>query len=98
MHDEVRLLFHELADLSPGERERVFRERRIGSEVRAELESLLEFDSVNSRCLTECVSGAAEEVLGFSSSPHISYCGPYRLTRLLGSGGMGVVYLAERTD
>ena len=60
MNAEVRLLFHELVDLPPGDRERFFRERRVPPEVRAEIESLLSFDSTKVECLTECVSSAAE--------------------------------------
>ncbi len=96
MKAEVRALFHELADLSPVQRQQVFSERQIGSALRAEVESLLEFDSTNGQSLADCVSGAAGEALGSAGEP--SYCGPYRLIRLLGSGGMGAVFLAERTD
>jgi len=98
MNHEVRTLFHQLSDLPPGERERVFRERRIGPELRAEVESLLNFDSPNAPFLTECVSDASEEVIRSASGPQTARCGPYRLVRLLGQGGMGTVYFAERTD
>src|ERR1051326_2019035 len=40
----VRTLFHELADLSHVEREKIFAQQGISQEIRAEVESLLRFD------------------------------------------------------
>lgn len=98
MDHQVRLLFHELVDVPPAERQRIIAERRIAGELRAELEALLSFASVDLRPLTACVSAAAEEVLHSVAGPVHPDCGPYRLVRLLGQGGMGAVYLGERTD
>jgi serine/threonine protein kinase len=97
MKDEVRLLFHELAGLSPDERERALAQRHIEPDVRAEVESLLDYDSANSHGFTACIGGAAGRLLR-STANRVDNCGPYRLVRLLGSGGMGAVYLGERSD
>jgi hypothetical protein len=98
MRAQVRSLFQELADLAPAERQRVLSERGIAPDVAAEVESLLSFDSADARSLTDCVSEAAEELLRARDSADTVNCGPYRLVRLLASGGMGSVYLGERDD
>lgn len=64
MRDEVRLLFHELAGLSPAERERALAQRQIEPEVRAEVESLLKYDSPYAQGFTACIAGAAGSCLG----------------------------------
>ena len=63
MNQLVRHLFDELVALTRGEREKIFTERRVTPEIRAEVESLLFFDKTAGHRLTGCVAGAAEEIL-----------------------------------
>jgi len=89
MDQLVRQLFSELAGLTPAELEQ---------RVRAELESLLLLDLADDRSLSACVSDTAAEMLSGSTEGASGDCGPYHRVRLIGSGGMATVYLAERRD
>ncbi|HEX3742975.1 MAG TPA: protein kinase [Bryobacteraceae bacterium] len=97
MKAEVERLFHELVDLAPQARSRYFAEHPVDEATRQEVEALLAFDPGASSFLTRDISLAASRSL-----PELEgkgcLCGPYRLLDLIGRGGMGAVYRAERTD
>jgi tetratricopeptide (TPR) repeat protein len=82
--EDVQELFRTVADLSTTNREAYFSLHATPANLRAEVESLLRFDSPV-RILPEM-------------NPIPTRCGPWEIGRLLGHGGMGAVYLAQRAD
>src|SRR6516165_5778827 len=69
------------------------------SELRSEVESLLANAGNATTALDSVVAGDLREVVRSSDASELGLrVGPYRLVRELDGGGMGVVYLAVRSD
>jgi hypothetical protein len=97
MKARIETIFHRVVDLSAEERACYFLENNVDTQARREVEALIGFDSSSSTVLKRDIGRVAERALD-RFEPEGLNCGSYRLGKPLGRGGMGAVYLAERTD
>jgi len=99
MTPEVERLFDALADVDADARASYFAAHATDPEVRREVESLLAHDALSSVSLLMPIAELAASALPAEDPlPATRRCGPYELIQLIGRGGMGAVFRAERVD
>ncbi|MEP7118725.1 MAG: serine/threonine-protein kinase, partial [Acidobacteriota bacterium] len=97
---EAKALFDAVVDLSAADRERVLRERAADADLVTEVRSLLAWHADTSEFLeTPAMLVPNMAVAAEGPDPLVGTAvGTWRIVGIIGRGGMGVVYRAERAD
>src|SRR6266702_1178495 len=98
--EQIQNLFHETVDRPADEQAAILKDACGEDEsLRREVLALLREDGRGSSLLDRDLAQAVQNTLsGAGEALPFEKIGPYRILTLLGEGGMGVVYLAERED
>jgi eukaryotic-like serine/threonine-protein kinase len=99
--ERIQTLFHDAADRD-GTEQQVFLKSECGEDdaLMAEVVAMLEEDRRGASLLDRGMADVADQMLGDAAPPSggLKEFGQYRTQRVLGEGGMGIVYLCERKD
>ncbi len=98
MSPEVHRLFEAACELAPNLRTGYVQSEASDEEVCREVLSLLAHDALLEPLFADALESAASSVLLDLDLRPGARIGAFTITRMLGRGGMGAVYLATRTD